>query len=98
MSDVPGISIRVFEEWLKGDGQPVNIVGAFDPLIERLRFWLIRKLAGDTPVILNCHVTVPTTLKHPGLYVGNARSLIVLSSIASDDELWSYANGVVETD
>jgi hypothetical protein len=49
------------------------------------------------PVIINCHVTVPSNLAHPGLYIGN-RALVVLSSIASDDTMWQEARGVVETD
>jgi hypothetical protein len=76
----------------------VNLLQRFGKPRERLRSWLIRTLAGDVPVILNCHITVPTTLAHPGLYVGNRRAIIVLSDIASSDEMWQGANGVIETD
>ena len=63
---------------------------------DRLRFWLIQKLAGKTPVILNFRVTIPSSGLDGkvGLFAGNGFASI--GDIAVSDERWSRARGVVE--
>lgn len=66
-------------------------------MFNNLRFWLIRKLAGATPVLLNFDITVPADLGKPGVYVGSEPALIAPRSITNGDEdAWIKAKGVIQ--
>lgn len=65
--------------------------------IERLRLWLIVKLAGDIPVLLNFQVTVPPDLGKPGVYLGRPGLVAIVGHCASDAALWEHAKGVIES-
>jgi len=66
-------------------------------MLTRFRFWLIIKLAGNTPIMLNFQVTVPPDLGKPGIFLGRSGLVVISGHCASDFALWETAKGVVES-
>lgn len=58
-------------------------------ILDHLRIWLIRKLVGRTPILMNFKVIAPAGVTKP-IIVLNKRGLISVSSITISSDFHSY--------